>query len=337
MTAPNGYSDLLGFLGDVGPPMFDDATLNNVRDSGVRLIHMTSAWPFLDWTATLEMHRQMTAALRDHADIFEVIGSRQDFDRANAGAKIGVILGLQDPACIGAQLDRVDRLFEEGIRVLQVAYQQRGGYGSGFLVDAADNGLTGIGRQLVRRVNARGIILDLAHSAPQTALDCLRESEGPTMVSHTACRRVYDHLRGLSDEVIAEIGRRDDVIVGVLAMTFFLSAADDGLDPMIRHIRHLAERIGVQRVAVGTDAPVGGFTDLPAAEKRFREKTRRMMDPKGEIRSRWPTHIPAVAGDPRGFERIGRALAPFFTEKEIDGILGTNARRFFESSLPQAR
>jgi microsomal dipeptidase-like Zn-dependent dipeptidase len=59
-----------------------------------------------------------------------------------------------------------------------------------------------------------------------------------------------------------------------------------------------------------------------------------MMDPHGEIKSRWPTHIPAVSDDPRGFKRIGRALAPYFTDEEIEGIMGENAWRFFERHLP---
>ena len=117
-------------------------------------------------------------------------------------------------------------------------------------------------------------------------------------------------------------------------MTFFLAAANDGLDPMIHHIRHLVSRIGADRVAIGTDAPVGGFTDLNTAKKQFRETTQKMMDPDGEIMSRWPTHIAAVSKDSRGFERIGRALAPYFTDEEIDGIIGENARRFFERHLP---
>jgi len=331
------YSDMLGFLGDVGPPMFDEATLANVGASGVGLMHMTSAWPFLDWEATLEMHRRLVGELSAHGEMFQLIGAREDLAEAQQKLRIGVLVGLQDPTCIGERLERVVQLYDAGVRILQVAYQRRGPYGCGFLIDADDSGLTDTGRKFVRMVNDSGIILDLAHSAPQTALDCLRWSAGPTLVSHTSCRGAYDHPRGVTDEVIAAITQREDVIVGVLAMTFFLAADEEDLEPMIRHICYLAERIGPQRVVIGTDGPVGGFTDLAAAEKRFCETTQKMMDPQGEIRSRWPTHIPAVAKDPKGFERIGRSLKPHFTKPEIEGILGKNARRFFERHLPPGR
>jgi membrane dipeptidase len=335
MTPCVPYADMLGFLRDVGmPAAVDDATRANILASGVKLFHTTTTWPMRDWDTTLNMHRQSVTLLQAHPETFAIVSSRQDLARLRDDGKIGIILGIQDPDCIGMEIHRVQRLYAEGIRVIQVAYQRKGVFGCGFLVDADDTGLTEIGHKFVEAVNHAGLILDLSHSAPQTALDCLRLCTGPVMISHTCCRGIYDHPRGTAEAVLAEIAKQQDAVVGVLAMTFFLSAADNGLDPMIRHVRHLADRIGAGRVAIGSDAPVGGFTDLTAAERQFRETTQKLMDPHGELRSRWPTHIPAVSDDPLGFKRIGQALAPYFTDKEIEGIMGKNARRFFARHLP---
>lgn len=336
MSQPASYTDLLGFLGDVGMPAADEATRANMLASGVKLFHTTTTWPMQDWDTTLNMHRQSVNILQAHPETFAIVSSRQDLARVLNDGRIGIILGIQDPDCIGMQTSRVRRLYEEGIRVIQVAYQRKGLFGCGFLVDADDTGLTAIGRRFVEAVNTAGLVLDLSHSAPQTALDCLHACAGPVIISHTCCRGVYDHPRGTAEDVLAEIAKKKDAIVGVLAMTFFLSAADNGLDAMIRHVRHLADRIGPGRVAIGSDAPVGGFTDLKAAENQFRETTQKMMDPHGEIKSRWPTHIPAVSVDPSGFKRIGGALSAYFTDEEIEGIMGKNARGFFERNLPSS-
>ena len=334
MTRSVSYADMLGFLGDISMPAVDETTRANIMASGVKLFHTTTTWPMKDWDTALNMHRQSVNTLQAHPETFTIVSSRQDHTRVRNDGKIGIILGVQDPDCIGTESNRVQRLYEEGIRVIQVAYQRKGLFGCGFLVDADDTGLTDIGRKFVETVNNSGLILDLSHTAPQTALDCLRLCAGPVMISHTSCRGVYDHPRGTAEDVLAEIAKQQDIVVGVLTMTFFLSAADNGLDPMIRHVRHLADRIGAHRVAIGTDAPVGGFTDLTAAERLFRETTQKMMDPHGELKSRWPTHISAVSDDPRGFNRIGRALAPYFTDEEIEGIMGENAWRFFARHLP---
>jgi membrane dipeptidase len=314
--------------------MFDDRTKDNARDSGVQLFVMTTTWPMLDWTATLQMHRQAVESLARHDDLFHIVCSPADLQKVMDGNKIGVILGVQDPGCIGNRLERVQQLFEEGIRVVQVAYQKKNIYGYGFLAESVDSGLTDIGRQFIEAVNQAGIILDLSHLAPQTALDSIRISTGPTIISHTATRAVYDHPRGSAERVLAEMAGLTNAIVGVLAMTFFLDPAVDGLSPFIDHIRHIAALVGPDKVAVGSDGPVGGFTDLDAARIIFEEKTQQMIDPGGELMSRWPTHIPEVFEDPQGFDKISQALLPYYSQEEIEGILGRNAWRFFKKHLP---
>ena len=334
MSRRRTYVDTLGFLGDVGPPMFDDCTKNNARKSGIRLFVMTTTWPMLDWKATLQMHRQAVESMSEHKDIFHIVRSKKDLQEVLDGTKIGVIFGMQDPACIGDGLERVHQLFEEGIRVMQVAYQKKNLYGCGFLAESSDRGLTAAGRRFIEAVNEAGIILDLSHLSPQTALDSIRFSEGPTIISHTAARAVYDHPRASSDGVLAEMAGLTNTIVGVLAMTFFLDSAVDGLTPFIDHIRHIAALVGPNKVSVGSDGPVGGFTNFVAARKVFEEKTQQMMDPRGELKSRWPTHVPEIFEDPQGFERINQAFLPFFSQEETEGILGRNAWRFFRAHLP---
>ena len=106
------------------------------------------------------------------------------------------------------------------------------------------------------------------------------------------------------------------------------------MEPFIDHIRYIADRVGPDKVAVGTDGPVGGFTDLEAARRIFEEKTQQMMDSDGLLKSRWPTHIPEIFDDPHGYDRICQALLPHFSHEDIEGISGGNAWRFFKAHLP---
>ncbi len=334
MSRDRQYVDMLGFLGDVGPPMFDDRTKDNARASGVRLFILTTTWPMMDWEATLQMHRQVKESLSQHQDAFQIVLFKEDFRKVLDSKKIGVIMGMQDPGCIGTNFDRVQRLFEEGIRVLQVAYQKKNLYGCGFLAEDKDNGLSEAGRQFVKTANTTGMILDLSHLSPQTALDSIKLSEGPTMISHTVSRSIYNHPRGSTDAVLSEMAGRRDTLIGILAMTFFLDAEKDGLDPFIDHIRYVSALLGADKVAVGTDGPVGGFTDLDAAKKIFEENTQRMMDPDGALKSRWPTHVPEILHNPQGFDIICQNLLLHFNRKDVEGIAGLNALRFLRENLP---
>lgn len=336
MSTDRHYVDLLGFLGDVGPPMFDDRTKKNVRDSGVRLFGLTTTWPMLDWKATLQMHREVVESITQHDDTFHIVRCKADLQNVLERHKIGVILGMQDPGCIGIEFERIRQLYEEGIRVMQVAYQKKNPYGGGFLAESEDSGLTDTGRRLIETVNDSGMVLDLSHLASQTALDCIKLTTGPTIISHTVSRAVHNHPRGAIDAVLVKMAGLKNMLIGVLAMTFFLDSTVNGMDPFIGHIRYIADLVGPDNVAVGTDGPVGGFTDIDAARRIFDEQTQQLMDPDGLLKSRWPSHIPEIFENPQGFERICRALLPYFSREDIEGITGGNAWRFLTECLPTA-
>ncbi|MGD8764299.1 MAG: membrane dipeptidase, partial [Desulfobacteraceae bacterium] len=104
------YVDTLGFLGDVGPPMFDDRTKKNARKSGVRLFVMTTTWPMQNWKATVQMHRQTVKSLGQHEDTFHIVHNSIDLQKVLDENRIGVILGMQDPGCIGDRFERVHQL-----------------------------------------------------------------------------------------------------------------------------------------------------------------------------------------------------------------------------------
>jgi membrane dipeptidase len=329
-----GCVDLLGFLGDVAPPMFDVRTTQNVLNSGVRLIHLTTSWPMQDWETTLGMHRDVVAQIQKHSEVYRIIRSREDLGELVEQGKIGVILGMQDPSCIGERLGRVEALFREGIRTIQLAYQSRNAFGSGFLAEKEDTGLSSLGRNFVAAVNDAGLIPDFSHLSMKTCLEALGVSRGPALISHTTARDVYDHPRGSKDSVFRALAEKNVALVGLLAMTFFLDPSDDSMAPMIRHIRHVAGIVGTGKVGVGSDGPVGGFSDVSTARALFLEKTRKLMDPDGRLQSRWPTHVPELGEHPKGMEVMKKALLQHFTTEEADRILGGNAWQFFEKCLP---
>lgn len=329
-----GYVDTLGFLGDVGFPMFDAETLANARKSGVILFHLTTAAPFRGWEENIQYHERIMQALEQNSDTFLVVRSAADVVLPAQTGKIGVIPGIQDPEFIGDRLDRLEILFNRGVRIMQVAYQKKNPYGAGFLAEDQDSGLTGLGRDFVKEVSRAGMILDLSHLSPLTALDCLQVCEGPVMISHTTARDIYPHPRGSLDKVLEALSHQEDTLAGILAMTFFLDKTNTSLELLVRHIRHVTDIIGTQKVAVGSDGPVGGFTDLNAAEKGFREIMGPIIDPEGKLGSRWPTHIPEFSHGPDGFENLRKAIEPFFTPREVEGILGGNGLRWFSRALP---
>ena len=66
-------------------------------------------------------------------------------------------------------------------------------------------GLTALGRELVAELEARSMIVDLAHSSARTIDDVLSIATRPVVASHTGVRGVADNARNLPDDQLRGI------------------------------------------------------------------------------------------------------------------------------------
>jgi microsomal dipeptidase-like Zn-dependent dipeptidase len=111
-------------------------------------------------------------------------------------------------------------------------------------------GLTDAGREMVRRMEERRMLVDVAHASVATIDDVLALATRPVIASHTGVRGVCDNARNLSDahlRGIAETG-------GVLGIGFWPTACG-GDDPasIARSIRYAVDVAGVEHVGLGSD------------------------------------------------------------------------------------
>src|SRR3546814_5816530 len=71
-----------------------------------------------------------------------------------------------------------------------------------------DTPLTPFGHEVVERLNARRIMVDLSHSGRQTCLDAARAASAPICISHTGCRALVDYPRNKTDEELRRVAER---------------------------------------------------------------------------------------------------------------------------------
>jgi membrane dipeptidase len=142
-------------------------------------------------------------------------------------------------------------------------------------------GLTEAGRALVRECNRLKIMVDLSHLNARGVEDVARISDAPLVATHSNAWAVCPHARNLTDRQLDMI-RDSDGMVGINFASAFLrpdGAMDDEfeLDIMLRHFDHLVERLGEERVGLGSDfdgalvpAPIGDCAGLPALREALR-------------------------------------------------------------------
>jgi microsomal dipeptidase-like Zn-dependent dipeptidase len=119
-------------------------------------------------------------------------------------------------------------------------------------------GLTDKGREMIRRMEARHVLVDLAHASPKTIDDVLAMATRPVLVSHTGVRATCESPRNLTDGQLRGIARTG----GVIGIAYF-SVAVCGADAaaIARAMRHAADTAGIDAVALGSD--FDGAVDVP--------------------------------------------------------------------------
>lgn len=192
-----------------------------------------------------------------------------------APLRLGVLMEGADPIETPAQLDE---WADAGVIAVGLTWARRSRYAGGNATPLDDPGigLSDLARELIPRIDARGVVHDLSHLS-QRGVEGLLGLTGATVIaSHSNCRALmgaHDDptaQRHLSDETIREIARRGGV-VGINLLSDFLRPGlkpgqRAGIDDVVRHIEHACELAGSRRhVALGSDADGGfGADRLPA-------------------------------------------------------------------------
>ena len=214
------------------------------------------------------------------------VRTRAELDAALAAHRedhevVGVIFGIEGAHALEGDLDNLPVLFDAGVRMIGLTHFFDNEF-AGSAHGIEKGGLTDRGRELVTRMEAMGIAIDLAHLSPTAIDDVLAIAKKPPLVSHTGVRATCDSPRNLSDEHIRAIADAG----GVIGIGYF-ELAICGTDPaeVVAAMKHVIELVGDEHVALGSD--YDGATEVAFDVSQLRALTQQMLDdglPEGSIR-----------------------------------------------------
>jgi microsomal dipeptidase-like Zn-dependent dipeptidase len=231
--------------------------------------------------------------VRTKSELAAYLEKRKTNPKITAG-----MLGIEGAQVLEGDPANVDAMFEAGYRYMSPAHffdTEMGGSAHG----VTKGGLTERGRDMVRRMESRRMIIDVAHASPQTLDDILQMAARPVIVSHTGVKGVCDNRRNLSDAQLRAIAGRGG-LVGIGYWETAVCGADAAA--VARAMRHAARVAGVEHIALGSDFD-------------------------GAV---------AVPFDASGLVLLTDALInEGFSNDDIAKIMGGNALRFFAENLPE--
>lgn len=176
-----------------------------------------------------------------------------DIDEAFAAGQTAAILTVENLSLLAGDAERVDQLADRGVRIAGLTWNGDNELGGGVGGDP-DRGLTAFGRQAIRRMEDRGIIVDVSHANEKTFWDTAAAARRPYIATHSNCRLICGHRRNLSDGQIREIGRAG----GLIGLNFEKSFLADGgkvtdWSDLLRHVEHILNLAGDKVPALGSD------------------------------------------------------------------------------------
>lgn len=315
---------------DSKPLIFDGLVVANwgsevfsaLREGRISAINATCAV----WEDTEQTIRRIAQWLRWFDEFQSIImpgRTSADVRIAHDTDKTAVILGFQNSAPIGADLNLVWLFRELGVRIVQLTYNTQNRVGSG-CYDTQDSGLSRFGRSVVKELNRAGVVIDLSHCSYETALDTVRISTAPVAFSHVVPSELKKHPRNKSSHELKLVAQEDGLI-GITAFPSFLpKGGDASIDDVVQIMEWAIELCGEDAVAFGSDStqgqdtqffewisrdPIGGANLIDLAEVRFPDGLRRLED------------TPNLVGV---MQRRG------WTNDVIDKVLGGNWLSFLE-------
>ena len=226
-----------------------------------------------------------------------------DVRAAKAAGKIALFLGVEGAYAIEEDFSELDRLAEAGVVFFGPLWMRSNTMGGSSNDKYSGDGLSQRGRELVRELNARRILIDVAHASNRTVADLIDLSSTPPFSSHSGCAAVHPNKRSLPDELLSALAERGGVIGIIFAANILGNPITATLETIADHVCHAVDVAGIDHVALGSD--FDGFVPLP----------RGMRD---------------ISDLPRLTEVLARRG---FRAEDLKKLLGENVLRYWERAL----
>ena len=266
--------------------------------------------------------------IREQEDKLLHVTEVEDFHRAKAQGKLGILFHFQNSLPLEQSIELLDVYKALGVRIIQLTYNVKNFVGDGCL-ERTDAGLSDFGVRLIKAMNRAGIAVDCSHTGMQTTLDAMDVSEYPVVFSHSLVKTVRDGPRNLTDEQIKRVAEMGGVIGMNGFPPFVANTSCPTLDDLLKHVDYIAELVGIDHVGLGIDFEYidESMQKDSLAHYEYFVKTGQ-WNPKDYPPP--PYYYPEGLDDPRYFPNLTKALLDRgYDEEETKKVLGANFMRVY--------
>ena len=244
----------------------------------------------------------------DQEDLISLLSAREDTNQwlsAPNGTKglahppVGALLSIEGLHNLEGKAENLDVLYDAGFRMAGLTHFFDNELG-GSMHGEEKGGLTAFGREIVDRMENKGMIIDIAHLSKMATTEVLAMATRPVVSSHGGVQATCNVNRNLTDDEIRGLAATG----GIIGVGYWEGAVcDTSPTAIVAAMKHIRDLVGVEHIALGSDYD-------------------------GTITARFDTS---------GLVQVTNALLKAeFTEEEIRAIMGGNAIRVISEGLKPA-
>lgn len=162
------------------------------------------------------------------------------------------LLSIEGSRALGNQLERVQEFYDKGVRMMTLTWNGRTPVADGCMVENAQ-GLTTFGKEVVRKMEQVGMLVDVSHLAEKGFWDVVNTIKAPFIATHSNSKTICNHPRNLTDEQFKVFIDRKG-LVGMNFYPLFINNTKIGhIEELLLHIDHFLNLGGEDVIAMGSD------------------------------------------------------------------------------------
>lgn len=245
------------------PERLEGAPGDYINDDGSYEIPLPTAPEQIDALKfTVSAAAKLLSVEKESGGKIKIVRTADELAHCLENGIFAMLLHIEGAEAIDTNFDSLHVFYAMGLRSLGPVWSRPNAFGHGvpFKYPATPDigsGLTDVGKALVRECNQLGVLIDLSHLNEKGFWDVAALSDAPLVATHSNAHALSATPRNLTDKQLDALAESN----GVVGMNYHIgflredgrSDKETSLAEIARHAAYVAERIGVDHVALGSD------------------------------------------------------------------------------------
>jgi membrane dipeptidase len=166
--------------------------------------------------------------IKRYPDRIALVKNAAELEKAIAAKKLAAMIGVEGGHMIENNLDNLEKLAKRGMIYMTLTWNNSTPWASSAAEETSKKvkpenaGLNDFGKQVIRKMNDLGVMVDLSHVGVKTFFDAIAITKKPVLVSHSCVYALNPVPRNLNDEQIKAVGKNG----GVISLNFYAGFLD---------------------------------------------------------------------------------------------------------------